>query len=414
MVVANVSVYQADASPLNPDIYITAPAEIRRDRTTSSGFEATSSIRVSGVSLPTGVGKSLVSNSTVSVVSSTDVSASTFQGRRAYGDYAIAGQQFSEHGKIIESSVERKRKFDEIEITWMADIDTLKNSLRPLNEYPGKYETIEQEDGGYSKIDISPSSANTYTLIPPDDMNPPMRRKEVLISGYKEKLASDTAYEVSVKFAPSTEDSLSGNEVQETYTNEDTEWKFIMSDSTIVTGKVTLDTKGKISNSTSTFKLTMILNADQTETLQNNASKVGAVDVWNVDEGVNYVVDNNNDDRNTVYLQPPDTSFVSNGYYAISDWKYTSIGLRQHEVEIDIIAFPDSGKITNVVSEQAQPLSVSTTTESLIADSQTATGDMEPLVGNSQFLNSEIMNIEAEVTDAAAVIKRPNLIINVD
>jgi len=419
MVVANVSVYQANASPLNPDIYITASAEIRRDRTASSGFEATSSVTVSGVTLPTGSGKSLVSNSTVSVVGSTDVSSSTFQAERAYGDYAIADRStgssgFSEHGNIIESSVERKRKFGEIEVTWMADVETLENLLRPLNKYPGKYETIEQEDGGYSKIDISPSSSNTYTLIPPDDMSPPMREKEVLISGYKEKLASDTTYEVSIKFAPSTEDSLTGNELQESYTGKNTEWKFIMSDSTIVTGKVTLDTKGKISNSTSTFKLTMILNADQTETLQNNASKAGAVDVWDVDEGVNYLVDNNNDNRNTVYIQPPDTSFVSNGYYAISDWKYTSIGLRQHEVQIDIIAFPDSGEITNAVSEAAQPLSVSTTTESLIADSETATGDIETLVGNSQFLNSEIMNIEAEITDAATVIKRPNLIINVD
>jgi hypothetical protein len=264
-----------------------------------------------------------ISQANGDVPATTLLNATTAEAFRFLGDWAILPGP-----KLIQTTVEETRLFDEMTLEFVADTDLLVENIRPNIRNSGKLEVVPNTDGGFDTVDLA-AGTNKIGLVPPTEHELLRPVEDWLISEFEETPRGTNAefFDVELVVVPDEEKTFDNkygtldSAVDRTRTG--TEFLFEFSFGDITTTRVTSDVEKTRSGAIDTAELTLILTRDQTRIVEESASKLFAVKEIDVQDGDGTIRDNNPENRNTVNITVPDaaSNTLESGEYIVTEWE---------------------------------------------------------------------------------------------
>jgi hypothetical protein len=214
---------------------------------------------------------------------------------------------------------EETRTWQQLELVFRAEEPLVTERLRPLDQYSGKLDIIDNADGGFLTVDRQDGN-NTYYLRPPDDQVPPRLEGNYLVDEYAEELVDQQGqvYRVTVRFVPESERNTTSDLAE---TASAGEWGFRFNTGEFATSRVHQEMQAGASASVRTQTLQLILEPEEVKVLEESASHLNAVRVREVPDGENVVEDNTAENRNTVFVDSPNEEVFESGDYRVKEWR---------------------------------------------------------------------------------------------
>lgn len=260
------------------------------------------------------------------------------EGIRFLSDWAI-----SPGPRIIETTIEETREFDEMTLEFAADKELLINNVRPQIQNSGKLEIVPDTEGGFDAVDLA-SGTNRIELFPPTDHADVRPVEDWLIVAFEEQPLGTEAgyYNVELVVAPDKEkayDNEYGTLTEKIEkTPEGDEWLFEFHFGDVATRRVTSEIDKTREGAIDTAELTLILTAEETRIVEESVSKLNAIKEIDVPDGDGSVRDTNSELRNTVNVTVPDVASdtLQSGEYVVTEWETVWRRGLSHEVTLTL------------------------------------------------------------------------------
>lgn len=240
-------------------------------------------------------------------------------------------------GSQVPGTIEEVRDWQELKLTWRANLNKVKNVLRDLDTNSGSVEVLVQSDGSFITFDRA-NGKNTYGLVPPTARSLLRQEGDYVVDDYKEEVVGPNGemFEVTVKFV-SDKSRESTSSISETRGTG--EWKFEFSSSTISTSRVKSKISSKTKTGEGTKKIRVVLTEEQAKVIEESATYTESVTVHEVPDGENFAVDESPGDRNTVTVTAPTDGedVLPSGTYAVTDWETSWTSDDFFTVELEIV-----------------------------------------------------------------------------
>lgn len=222
-------------------------------------------------------------------------------------------------GLQLRELLNETRTWETLTLEFRSNRDHVLSRLRPLDTDAGKLELLERSDGGFVAVDRVDGS-NTFEVAPPTGRIPPRIAGDYLVDEYNEEIVDQQGneYRVTVSLIPDEDRNTNSGYTETAGAGE---WEFDFYTGTIATTRVHSELGTSGGSGTKSKRLTLILDADQVQVLEESASFLNAVRTREVPDGENVSEDNSPGDRNTVTVASPDEDVLESGDYVVQEWK---------------------------------------------------------------------------------------------
>jgi len=279
-----------------------------------------------------------ISQSVAEVPAVTTLTGIAFEAIRFLPDWAI-----SPGPRVIQTTTEETRTFDEMTLEFAADKELLINNVRPQIQNSGKLEIVPDTEGGFDSVDLA-SGTNRIELFPPTDHADVRPVEDWLIVAFEEQPLGTEAgyYDVELVVTPDKEKAYDNEygtlteKIEETA--EGDEWLFEFHFGDVATRRVTSEIDKTREGAIDTAELTLILTAEETRIVEESVSKLNAIKEIDVPDGDGSVRDTNPELRNTVNVTVPDVASdtLQSGEYVVTEWETVWNRGLSHEVTLTL------------------------------------------------------------------------------
>lgn len=243
------------------------------------------------------------------------------------------------NGDQVKEFIDETRDWQQLELTFRAPEDVAANSLRPLDQSTGKYETVEMPDGSYKIIERA-ASGNEVTVEPPENRDDLRTVNEFVVDDYEEEMSDQdsTVYIVDLSLAGTGPKESTGD--HGTVSADSTEYHFAFADGEVATRRVEREvSRGGISVE-GARQLSVVLTEAETIVLEESLNRQGGVRIREVPDAPNIVEDTTADGRNTVTITPPSGESdpeIAADDYAVLEWETNLINDQRFQVSLTVV-----------------------------------------------------------------------------
>ena len=314
------------------------------------------------------------------------------------GDKIFSGWQFN--GQTISGVSEVTETHDSLALTLTT------SNWRPLGTLKrnaGFFDSTLGSNGIFRNLDNF-NGGNTFVVEPPAIVEPGFEVGTWVGNSYNEKniTRQGETKEIEADFKRvRPKEPLEQKPVDATDPNSWTITGF--DDGRITVQRVTFDTERRSEGGAEAISLNFVPRPYQMRWWRHTFQTVEATDIRKIDGGRNYPVDANNDDRNTIYVDPPSTQTRA-GTYVVTDWEVSWKGGQQTTVEASLL-YGFSGVPQEV---EGKPMTPSTT---IVVEAEVTTVRTDTKTPNTLDGFGRDVTVDASLSSMEASGRTPALIV---
>lgn len=240
-------------------------------------------------------------------------------------------------GLPVSKLTDETRSWQELTLSFRADVSTRDNQLKPLDSHSGSVDTVVNSDGSFSSFDRAGGS-NTYSFEPPINRDPPRLGGDYFVDGYDDQMVDQEGneYEVSLTLVDDESRSTSSGLSETRSTGE---WLFEFDTGSVATSRVSQRVQSGERAGEGTKQIELVLDPEQTRCLKESCTALEAVTVHEVADGPNFAVDESPGDVNTVAVTAPTgaDSVLPGGSYAVNEWESEWVSEEFYRVSAELV-----------------------------------------------------------------------------